>query len=423
MSATRRPRGKLAIGFWDHWVPGANNAIDRAVRGMGREEEGRGLDRLHHLAGQQEPADHRRRGAGEVGPRHPGVPDLGAAGARQQPRAGRRHHDGADQAERQRSTRRSSISASANGKLGRGAGHRRQPDQGPCSRIDLMKKHAGIDVQAMYPAGSRAEGRRLDARTPSSRRPRPATRAATRSASASARPRTTSTRPARSSSRSAPQLVDAKGNITVKSDAVRQALEYYKKLAQLLPPDAPAWDDASNNKCLVSGKGALIMNPPSAWAVAKRDAPQVAEQCWTHGMPSGPNGPLRAVPAVLLGHLELRQEQAGGQEPARCTCRSRVGGREDGGGERRLRPAGVREAHRLQGLGRGRAAEGHALPLPEPAQPPDPVGRRRAGAAEDRPPDLHPGDPDQDGRALIKGEPMEKTLAWAESELEGFMRT
>src|SRR5262249_8002905 len=26
--------------------------------------------------------------------------------------------------------------------------------KGPCSRIDLMKQHAGIDVQAMYPAGS-----------------------------------------------------------------------------------------------------------------------------------------------------------------------------------------------------------------------------------------------------------------------------
>ena len=51
-----------------------------------------------------------------------------------------------------------------------------------------------------------------------------------------------------------------------------------------------AWDDASNNKWLVSGKGALIMNPPSAWAVAKRDAPQVAEQCWTHGFPAGPKG-------------------------------------------------------------------------------------------------------------------------------------
>ena len=30
---------------------------------------------------------------------------------------------------------------------------------------------------------------------------------------------------------------------------------------------------------------------------------------------------------------------------------------------------------------------------------------------------------DQDDRAHLQGEPMEKTLAWAESELEGFMRT
>src|SRR5262249_42605606 len=85
-------------------------------------------------------------------------------------------------------------------------------------------------------------------------------------------------------------LVDAKGNIAVKTDQVRKALEYYKKLGQFLPPDAPAWDNASNNKYLVAGKGAMIMNPPSAWAVAKRDAPKIAEQLWTHGMPSGPQG-------------------------------------------------------------------------------------------------------------------------------------
>jgi ABC-type glycerol-3-phosphate transport system substrate-binding protein len=65
-------------------------------------------------------------------------------------------------------------------------------------------------------------------------------------------------------------------------------LDYYKKLMQFLPPDVPSWDDASNNKFLVSGQGTLIMNPPSAWAVAKRDAPQVAEQLWTHGFPAGP---------------------------------------------------------------------------------------------------------------------------------------
>src|SRR5258708_34896561 len=74
------------------------------------------------------------------------------------------------------------------------------------------------------------------------------------------------------------QLVDEEGKITVKSDATRQVLEWFKKLVPFLPPDVFAWDDASNNKALIAGKSALIMNPPSAWAVAKRDAPQVAEK-------------------------------------------------------------------------------------------------------------------------------------------------
>jgi hypothetical protein len=57
-----------------------------------------------------------------------------------------------------------------------------------------------------------------------------------------------------------------------------------------LPAGVASWDDSHNNKALVSGEASLIMNPPSAWAVAKRDAPQVAEQCWTHGFPIGPKG-------------------------------------------------------------------------------------------------------------------------------------
>ena len=55
-----------------------------------------------------------------------------------------------------------------------------------------------------------------------------------------------------------------------------------------LAPDAPAWDDASNNKWLVSGNGSMIWNPPSAWAVAVRDAPDIAQHLWTHGAPAGP---------------------------------------------------------------------------------------------------------------------------------------
>jgi ABC-type glycerol-3-phosphate transport system substrate-binding protein len=86
------------------------------------------------------------------------------------------------------------------------------------------------------------------------------------------------------------ELVDKDGNITVKSDAVKGVLEWFKKLVPFLPSDVFAWDDAGNNKWLISGKGAFIMNPPSAWAVAVRDAPKVAEQCWHFPSPKGPKG-------------------------------------------------------------------------------------------------------------------------------------
>jgi len=86
------------------------------------------------------------------------------------------------------------------------------------------------------------------------------------------------------------ELVNAKGEVTVKSDGVKQVLEYAKRLMPNLPADVYSWDDASNNRALISGKSALIFNPPSAWAVAVRDAPDVGKQCWTHPFPAGEKG-------------------------------------------------------------------------------------------------------------------------------------
>ena len=152
-----------------------------------------------------------------------------------------------------------------------------------------MKQHAGIDVQAMYPAGSepKAENWTLDTFLKAAE----ACHKAGSTFGIGLGQTTDSVDTAGAIFQSfGAELVDKSGKVTVKSDNVRKAMEFYKKLAAVLPPDAPAWDDASNNKWLVSGRGALIMNPPSAWAVAKRDAPQVAEQCWTHGFPAGPAG-------------------------------------------------------------------------------------------------------------------------------------
>ena len=71
----------------------------------------------------------------------------------------------------------------------------------------------------------------------------------------------------------------------------------------------PGTTPATTSGLQFSGKGAMIINPSSAWAVAKRDAPQVAEQCWTHGFPIGPKGRICPVPSLLLEHLEFLQDK------------------------------------------------------------------------------------------------------------------
>jgi ABC-type glycerol-3-phosphate transport system substrate-binding protein len=92
-------------------------------------------------------------------------------------------------------------------------------------------------------------------------------------------------------------LMDPEGTIKVKSDEVRQVLEYAQKLVKFYPNDAVAYDDASNNRALISGKSALIFNPPSAWAVAVRDNRAVGADCWTFPAPAGPKG--RFVPSLF----------------------------------------------------------------------------------------------------------------------------
>jgi ABC-type glycerol-3-phosphate transport system substrate-binding protein len=126
-------------------------------------------------------------------------------------------------------------------------------------------------------------------------------------------------------------LIDKAGKMQVKSDAVRQVLEYSQKLVKFLPADAAAFDDASNNRALISGKSALIFNPPSAWAVAKRDAPDVAKDCWTFSAPMGPKG--RFVPTATFFHgvWNFSKNQSAGKEllgylmePAQMEARTTV---------------------------------------------------------------------------------------------------
>ena len=118
------------------------------------------------------------------------------------------------------------------------------------------------------------------------------------------------------------ELVNAKGEITVDSDAVNQVLDYTRKLAQFLPPDTVSYDDASNNRALISGQSALILNPPSAWSVAKRDAPKVAEDCWTFPCPAGPKGRYNPVQLLLLRRRGRSARTSRRRRNWRSSCRS-----------------------------------------------------------------------------------------------------
>jgi ABC-type glycerol-3-phosphate transport system substrate-binding protein len=280
--------GKLSLGLWDHWVPGANKVSEALVREWADKEKvdvtidyitSQGNKLLLTIAAEgQAKSGHDvlsmahwlpARYAEQLVPMNdimePLIKENGAV-------------NGTVEYLGKVGGKWLGVPATIGSQI-----------KGPCSRIDLMKQLAGIDVQAMYPVGAppKADAWTLDTFLKAAEACQKGGHAfgiglGTTSDSVD-------TAGAIFHSFGA-QLVNAKGDITVKSDNVRKALDYFKRLTAFLPEDAPAWDDASNNKWLVSGRGALIMNPPSAWAVAKRDAPKVAEQCWSHGFPSGPAG-------------------------------------------------------------------------------------------------------------------------------------
>ncbi len=110
------------------------------------------------------------------------------------------------------------------------------------------------------------------------------------------------------------QFVDAKGNITVKSDNTRRMLEYMKKLVPFYPPNTYSFDNATDNRMLIADRTALIYNPPSAWAIALRDAPHVAERCWTFPTPVGPAGRFEPFDPIFWGVWSFSKNKTAAKE-------------------------------------------------------------------------------------------------------------
>ena len=412
--------GKLSIGFWDHWVPGANSASEALVNEWAAKEKVE--VQIDYITGQ-------------------GSKLLMTASMEAQAKSGHdimamatwSPHDYANSLEPVDDIMEPLIkqNGSVNGTvtyLGRAQNRWLAVPatigsqiKGPCSRIDLMKQHAGIDVQAMYPAGSppKADSWTLDTFI----RAAEACHKAGFAFGIGLGTTTDSVDTAGAVFHSfGAALVDANENITVKSDAVRQALDYYKRCAQFFPPDAPSWDDASNNKWLISGRGALIMNPPSAWAVAKRDAPEIAEKLWTHGMPSGPKGRFAPFLPFFWGIWNFSKNKSAAKslllhlsQPAAI--------------EKLVAASSGYDLPSFANLTTLKTWAEEGPPKGTLYHDPNPHNHQILSiAAAPSPPRIArqiytQGLMTKMTVRHLQGEPMETTLAWAESEVEGFMRS
>jgi len=85
-------------------------------------------------------------------------------------------------------------------------------------------------------------------------------------------------------------VTDTQGRLAIDSPATNAALDYVRKLAAQMEPAVYSWDDSSNNKYILSGRGAYTINAPSIYLKAKRDKMAFAAAV-KHGQPpAGPKG-------------------------------------------------------------------------------------------------------------------------------------
>jgi len=311
---TGRAAGKVSIGFWDHWVPQGNEIMRKQCAAFGA---------AHQVEVQADFIT-------SVGSKN-----ILTIAAEAQARTG---HDvqqfpgwevqnHADQLEPVDDVMKQLMAkygpvASASQYLFTSKGHwlavpcsAGNQNKGPCGRISVLKEVAGLDVLKMYPpsadATPEAENWTYDTMLKAAEACRKAKM--TFGIGLGTTADSVDTAGAMFAAFGA-EVITAKGDINVRSDNVRQVLEYAQQLVKYLPDDAVSYDDASNNRSLISGQSALIWNPPSAWAVARRDAPKVAEDCWTFPAPKGPKGRFVPLGAFSWGIWNFSSNKTAAKE-------------------------------------------------------------------------------------------------------------
>src|SRR6185436_2645077 len=238
---TARAAGQLSVGFWDHWVPAGNDALTKLCNEWAEKEKV--AIKIDYIPSQ-------------------GQKNLLTIAAESQAKAG--HDllampnwwpaDKANQLEPVDDVMKALIAK--NGDVSPLIQYLARPNgrwiavpatpgsqiKGPCARIDLLKQHAGLDVTKMYPAGGEPDKALADNWTWDTflsvaekchKAGVPFGIGLGQTADS------VDTMGALFHAYGA-ELVDAKGNVTAKSDAVKQVLEYMKRLTPFLPPDVAA---------------------------------------------------------------------------------------------------------------------------------------------------------------------------------------
>ena len=77
--------------------------------------------------------------------------------------------------------------------------------------------------------------------------------------------------------------------LTYNSKEVREALKFNKALYKdCMTPEVLAWDDASNNRLLASGRGSWIHNPISPYRTIEGSNKELADKIFVSLSPKGP---------------------------------------------------------------------------------------------------------------------------------------
>ena len=98
--------------------------------------------------------------------------------------------------------------------------------------------------------------------------------------------------------------------ITIDSPPAVEAIEYVKTLYNdCMEPEVLSWDDASNNRFMLSGKGSWTRNAISIYEAARQKNPEMAKQINHTIPPKGPARRLGITPTLSLAIWKFSKNQ------------------------------------------------------------------------------------------------------------------